>query len=111
MRKFYNTVLERRIVADGEIITPPYETGWAKEATFFVHNERHDAGFKGFKAKVQTAANGVDWVDEGTSIEMAASDPVGFLRVTHFGGWLRLVLTGAAKGETAEITIHLSLKE
>lgn len=111
MRKFYNTVLERRVVVDGELITPPYEAGWADTAIFFINNERHDPGFKGFKAKVQIAANGHDWIDEGTAIEMKPSDPVGFLRLSNFGGWLRLVITGAAKGETAEITVHLSLKE
>jgi hypothetical protein len=107
MRKFYNTVLERRVVISGDLITPPYEAGWASEATFFVHREATLPGSTAITGKVQIAANGHDWADEGGVIDLPAGCNVGFVRVRHFGGWLRLVLTG---GE-AEITVHLSLKE
>lgn len=110
MRKFYNSVIERRVVLDGHLETHPYEAGWASEALFFINREKADPGFDGITAKVQIAANGHDWVDEGGTIEMSADDPVGFVRVRHFGGWLRMVVTGGAQAR-AEVTVHLSLKE
>jgi len=62
-------------------------------------------------AKVQVSADGTNWVDEGTQFQSIGTAGDQFVRISHFGGWLRLC--GEVQGEQAkmECTIHLVLKE
>lgn len=107
MRNFYTATLERHAKLSGEFATEPFETGWASEAIFFIRIEEAFSDVR-VEAKAQISADGIHWIDEGTAF--ATIDRCGdfFIRLRHFGGWLRLV--GNAAGE-AEATIHLVLKE
>jgi len=62
-------------------------------------------------AKVQISADGINWIDEGTTFSAITSCGDYFVRVSHFGGWLRL--DGEVQGQESRMqaTIHLVLKE
>jgi hypothetical protein len=105
MRQFQITVLERRQkIADG-FSTEPYECAWASEAIFFVETDNVEG--EGLDACVQISPDGVRWIDEGTCVTLIQIDHF-FLRVRHFGGWLRLTFSGSG---SVEVTVRLALKE
>lgn len=114
MRQFYTSVLERRKAFADVVETPPYEGGWASEAIFFVRVERIDEGAV-VNLRVQISPDGMHWVDEGGVSEPLDTEGDSFVRVSHFGGWLRL--WGTVRGQdgseaaSATLTIHLALKE
>lgn len=107
MRNFYTATLERHTKFANDFATEPFETGWASEALFFVRIEEF-SGSGPVRARAQISADGVHWIDEGAAFEPMAGIGDYFIRLRHFGGWLRLV--GTVDGEM-EATIHLVLKE
>jgi hypothetical protein len=115
MRQFYTATLERHTKFSGTFSTEPFETAWASEAIFFVRIEtlfeleaELNSEPKSVKAKIQISADGIHWLDEGTVFETLHSCGDYFVRIKHFGGWLRLL--GNVNG-SAEMTVHLVLKE
>ena len=111
MLHFANVVLERHTSLTGPFATEPYETGWAREAIFFVRAEEIIGEQPILRAKVQISADGIHWMDEGTDFEPITATGDYFVRVQHFGGWLRLC--GDVQGEEGEfqVMVHLTLKE
>lgn len=113
LRQFYTSVLERRKSFSGPVETPPFEAGWASEAIFFVRVDDIVAG-SSVALRVQISPDGMHWVDEGTIFELLDKPGDAFVKVSHFGGWLRLAGTTSPSGDTvnsgATLTIHLALK-
>ena len=111
MRHFQTAVLERHACYDGDFATEPFEAGWASEALFFIRTEAITGTNPLLRARVQISADGIHWVDEGTSFDAIGACGDYFVRVSRFGGWLRLA--GAVQGDEArfEVTIHLVMKE
>lgn len=110
MRAFQTTVLERKTDIGGGFATEPFEAGWAGEAIYFV--ELHDPAASTFTARVQVSPDGIRWSDEGTYLAVTGEPGLRFVRVTQFGGWLRLAFDGPKQAEqSACVTIHLVLKE
>ena len=106
MRQFQTSVLElKENISDG-FTTQPFECAWATEAIFFVHID--ESGEGELAATVQIAPDGIRWLDEGTTGVISASDTGSFLRIKHFGGWLRLRFSGSG---SITVTIRLALKE
>ena len=113
LRRSFTAVVERNVLWQGDFATEPYEAAWASEAIFFVRalevNPSGEAG--NYTAAVQISADGIHWVDEGTTFELPRTkDAVTFCKVRHFGGWLRI------KGKTIEkdgitVLVSLNLKE
>ena len=111
MRHFTTAVLERHACYTSDFATEPYETPWASEALFFIRAEDVLGESPILRARVQISADGIHWIDEGTTFGTISSCGDFFVRVAHFGGWLRLV--GSVQGDDArfQVTIHLVLKE
>ena len=111
MRHFTTAVLERHVQLSSTFNTEPYESAWAGEALFFIRIEDIVGENPMLRAKVQISADGINWADEGTAFPAIMSVGNYFLRVTHFGGWLRL--TGEIQGSESrfQVTLHLVLKE
>lgn len=113
IRRSYTAIVERNVLWKGPFVSEPYEAAWASEAIFFVRaldvSPSGDAG--SYQARVQIAADGIHWADEGTSFDLPRKkDEVTFCRVTHFGGWLRL----CGKTEPRDginVLVSLALKE
>lgn len=111
MRQFQTTITERKLNFTGEFTTHPYEAGWASEAISFIRVEEVSGESAELEAVVQISVDGVRWVDEGTTFQKISETGDYFVRVSHFGGYLRL--RGAAQGDNAnfKLTIWWVLKE
>lgn len=110
LRRSYTAVVERNVLWQGDFASEPYEAAWASEAIFFVR-ALADAIGTGGKARVQLSADGIRWVDEGTTLDLPRSkDEVTYCRVSHFGGWLRITGTLAPNNQMT-VLVSLALKE
>lgn len=61
-------------------------------------------------ARVQISPDGMHWCDEGATLTLPTATGVVFCRVSHFGGWLRLVGEVPA-GASVKVIVYLVLKE
>lgn len=111
MRQFQNSVLDFKCDITREYVSAPLETAWASEAIFFVRLENVRGRNLCFSARAQISVNGIDWIDEGTAVPPISAAGQYAVRLTHFGGWLRLI--GQLEGEdsAATLTTNLVLKE
>ena len=111
VRRSYTAIVERNVEWDGAFATEPYEAAWASEAIFFVRALDASPDFEAAQARVQISADGIHWVDEGTTFDLPAKkDQVTFCKVRHFGGWLRLSGT-IETGGGITVLVSLVLKE
>jgi hypothetical protein len=111
VRNFYTVVLERMREFTQDFETEPYETAWASEAMFFIRvHETSGSGVR-LDARVQVSVDGIEWIDEGTSFAPIAGPGNSFVKVSHFGGWLRLACTVSGRAPRAKLTVALALKE
>lgn len=108
MRQFHTAVVERRELFSEEFATQPHEAGWASEAIYFVRVEEV-VGQGVLQLAVQVSVDGTRWLDEGSAIAGVTEASDHFLRVGHFGGWLRL-RGGTEGGAGFRLTVHLVLK-
>lgn len=111
MRQFHTSVTERKIDFGEDFETHPYEAAWASEAICFVRVEDLTGRDAELSARVQISVDGVRWVDDGAALGPARERGDYFVKVSHFGGWLRL--RGSVKGAGAKfnLTIWWVLKE
>ena len=110
MRQSQTAVLERNVTWTDDFKTEPYETSWAGEALFFVRALEVDDLPTGAAAKVQISPDGMHWCDEGSKLILPQANDVAFCRVSHFGGWLRL-MGQLPDGALMKVIVYLSLKE
>lgn len=110
MRQSFTAVVERNVTWQGDFTVEPYEAAWATEAIFFVRVLEASNVPTGLVAQVQISPDGIYWCDEGTFVPLANQPGVTFARVSHFGGYLRLIgkLPDSAK---LTVIVYLSLKE
>lgn len=90
MQESYTAAVERNSVCVPGFASEPYEAAWAREAIFFIRV----LDPKALKGRMQFAAeispDGMRWCAEGTTCDIAEGQEMAFLRLTHFGGWLRI---------------------
>ncbi|HEY9559807.1 MAG TPA: hypothetical protein VIR29_03345 [Anseongella sp.] len=116
MRQSITSTVEQRRDFTESFDTHPMEGAWAGEAIFFLTIEKLQGKDPIVQARVQISPDGVNWVDEGIAFSPMEETGLYFVRVRHFGGWLRLkglVEGGSDAGgnpATANLTIHLVLK-
>jgi hypothetical protein len=111
MRQFHTSVVVRRQVLTSDFQTPPYESAWAQEAVYFIRLENVRGQDTCLNAAVQISPDGLHWVDEGTAFAPMTADGLYFVRVRHFGGWLRLNCTLSGADPSVEALIYSVLKE
>lgn len=110
MRQFHTAVLDTFHEITPDYATEPFETAWASEATFFVRAEVASANTGDITFAVELSPDGITWVDEGGRLVLPQGEQLAFVRIRHFGGWLRLrYLEGAL--EENQTTVYLVLKE
>lgn len=116
MRQSHTAVVERNQLWEGDFVTEPYEAGWSHEAIFFVRMLRVEAANSSsliaVELKVQISPDGIHWCDEGSrmnvDVQQHTFDEPSFVRVSHYGGWLRLA--GTVKDGRVWALVHLALK-
>ncbi|MCE2449180.1 MAG: hypothetical protein J4F35_12570 [Candidatus Latescibacteria bacterium] len=111
MRQSHTAVVERNQIWEDDFVTEPYEAGWSHEAIFFVRILRAEEN-PIVEAKVQISPDGIHWCDEGSRMNFVVQqhtlDKPSFVRVSHYGGWLRLA--GTVKHGRVWALVHLALK-
>ncbi len=122
IRENHTAVVARNERWSGVAATEPYEAGWATEAVIFVRalgieraadatdGDGGDDDASPPDVRVQMSADGMRWIDEGTSFpvpETTALDT--FTRVSHFGNWLR-VATELPAGVAMKVLVTVHLK-
>jgi len=100
-------VLERRLPISGPHTTHPYEASWAREAVFFVQTEHTQCTLS---VQAQISPDGIHWIGIESPVSIPPGQALAALRLTTFGGWLRLAIDGATEESPSTILIHLSLK-
>jgi len=110
MRESQTAIIERNVTWQGAFLAEPYEAAWASEAIYFVRALAAQAMPTNVTARVQISPDGMHWCDEGTTLTLPAEVGVTFCRVSHFGGWLRLVGELPA-GASLTVIVYLVLKE
>ena len=115
MRQSHTAVVERNQRWEGDFATEPYEAGWSHEAIFFVRILRAEAtdspSLIDVELQVQISPDGIHWCDEGSRLNFVAQhalDKPSFVRMSHYGGWLRLA--GRVRGGRVWALVHLALK-
>ena len=117
MRRSATAVVERNVAWSGTFASEPWEAAWASEAVFFVRrlDTGPGEGAAGdapplLTSRVQLSPDGMHWIDEGSHLTLAADQELAFVRVSRFGGWLRLA-GEVTPGHEAKVILYLSLKE
>ena len=111
MRQSHTTLVERDVIWSGTFETEPYEAGWASEAIFFVRMLEVFDGLQNVNARVQISPDGMRWCDEGSVLSLSnETDGVAFVKVNHFGVFLRLV-GELPKDIELGVIVYLTLKE
>lgn len=108
MRESYTAAVERNSVCQAGFTSEPYEAAWADEAIFFIRllqpTEEENLRFG-----VEISPDGMRWCAEGTTCDLKPGEELGFVRVKHFGSWLRV--RRLDKGKTSpKVIIYLVLK-
>jgi len=115
LRENHTAVIARNEPWTGSAATEPYEVGWATEAVVFVRalaiERSPDAAADVLPptARVQVSADGMRWIDEGTTFPMPQSTAQDTCaRIAHFGNWLRVVADlPAGVAMKVLVTVHL----
>lgn len=111
MRHFHTVVLERMKWHSQDFQTEPYETAWASEAIFFIRAHEISGRNASLDSTVQLSVDGIDWVDDNIRFPTIDKPGTYFLRVKHFGGWLRLRSRINGTDPKLRLTVYLVLKE
>ena len=112
MRHFQASAVERRRFFDSIVESHPMEAGWASEAIFFLIVEETEPVEAVLHAQVDISADGINWVAEGTSFPEIKQPGTYFVRVRHFGNWLRVSGTiSGPQGGRMKLSVHLHLKD
>lgn len=91
--------------------TQPYEAGWASEVIFFIMVEEMSGTSPCLEASVQISHDGVNWCDEGTVSGPINSKGLHFIRVKHFGNYLRLNCKVSGRDPSFKLNIQIACKE
>lgn len=108
MKQFYTVVLDRFATFKGTFATEPYEAGWADEAIVFIRIHELDEKTE-ITGKIQISMDGIVWIDEGTSFPTISCTGDYFVKVKHFGGWIRLQSTVSGQ-HSCKATISMAFK-
>lgn len=116
IRENHTAVIARNEAWSGTAATEPYEAGWATEAVVFVRAlaiERRPeapADMQPLTARIQMSADGLRWIDEGTTFPMPQSTDLDTCaRIARFGNWLRVV-TDLPPGVAMKVLVTVHLK-
>lgn len=109
LRESVTYVIAREEPWQGCSATEPVEAGWASEAVFFVRGMDAATGELP-RIRVQISPDGMRWVDEGAAVTVPRNKgDLEFLRVRHFGNWLRLA-TDLPEGARCSLLVSVHLK-
>ena len=110
MKLFNASHLEVKKDFTTDFETHPYEAGWADECIFFIAVEGISGKNPVLTAAVEISHDGVHWVAEGTVSEPITQKGLHFIRVKHFGNWLRLHCRIVGDNPVFRLNMQIALK-
>ena len=105
MLQSQTAILERNTTFSADFVTEPFETGWAREARWYVQILSTE-GDPVVRARTQVSPDGLTWVDLGD--ENPVSGELTSWPVHEFGHWLRI--SCQVTGGSVKVRIYLALK-
>lgn len=111
MRLFNAAPLELKKNFTEDFQSSPYECGWASEAIFFIMVEALSGKSPKLTAEVEISLDGINWVKEGTVSDPITALGLHFIRVKHFGNWLRLNCKISGQEPSFRLLVQIALKE
>jgi hypothetical protein len=109
MKNFQASAVERRIIVNNDFASHPMEAGWASEAIFFLIVEEMSDNTD-LNASVQISADGINWIDEGSTFPKIDKPGHYFAKATCFGNWLRVNAKLNGSNPQMKVSVHLHLK-
>ena len=109
MRSFHTSVTDLRQPFTDDFATFGYECGWADEAIFYATAEDRTPAEALIDLRVQLSADGIRWLDEGSTLQLTGPGAA-FVKVRHFGGYLRLAGRVTGPEPRCVLTVRLALK-
>ncbi|WP_234573612.1 hypothetical protein [Rhodohalobacter sp. 614A] len=91
--------------------TNPFEAGWASECIFFVMVEDLSGEAPELTAEVEISHDGMSWAKEGSALTSVNKKGLHFVKVHHFGNWLRLNCHIEGEKPSFRLNIQIALKE
>lgn len=110
MKDFNAAHLEVKKAFREDFQTHPYECGWADEAIFYIVVEEVSGGNPQLSGEVELSHDGVNWTAEGTTFGPFSKKGLYFVRVSHFGNWLRLNCRISGTDSVYKLLIQIALK-
>ncbi|WP_127519733.1 hypothetical protein [Mesorhizobium sp. Z1-4] len=110
MRESISAVVARNDLWEGVATSEPYEVAWASEAVIFLRNLGSTGTPELARAWVQISPDGLNWVDEGTLLEIPREGGLKSARIRGFGAFMR-VMTVLPQGSSFKALLTFSLKE
>lgn len=110
MKLFNASHLEVKKDFTKDFETHPYEAGWADECIFFIAVEDLSGNNPALTAAVEISHDGVHWAKEGTVSEPITQKGLHFVRVKHFGNWLRLNCRITGDDPVFRLNVQIALK-
>lgn len=107
MHNVHTAVVARRVPISGTYMTLPFEAGWATETVVFVQSEDEHPDLE---VSVEVSPDGLEWIQRGSSVVLAATKPMIEIPILNFGNWIRVRIAGASESASAKILIHLVMK-
>ena len=110
MRHFQASAVERRKYFETSVESHPMEAGWAGEAIFYLIVEEVEGVDVSLNAGIEISADGINWIAEGTHFPEIDKPGHYFVKVRHFGNWLRVHGTIDGTSSMVKLSVHLHLK-
>ena len=110
MKEFNAAHLEVKKEFSEDFQTHPFECGWASEAIFWIMVEGISGEGTQLEGNVEISHDGVNWVKEGSRIGPLSKKGLSFVRVSHFGNWLRLNCHISGINPVFKLLIQIALK-
>lgn len=111
LRRSHTAVIEKNETYSSNFETEPYECGWASEAMWFVRVLEIGGAGTTLRAHAQVSPDGLHWCDIGQSALEASDRGLNQMRLSNFGGWLRLRVDLDGAQPLVKLMIYLVLKE
>jgi hypothetical protein len=110
MKQFNAAHLEVKKDFTEDFQTHPFECGWADEAIFWVMVEGVSGEGASLEGDVEISHDGFSWAKDGSSVGPLTEEGLNFVRVSHFGNWIRLNCRVSGNDPVFKLLIQIALK-
>ncbi len=107
----HTAVLEKNQTYTESFATEPFETGWAREALWFVRVLDLEGNDVRLRIVPQISPDGLFWCDKEAPAWKIRKKGLSSVALREFGNWLRLNVEVEGKKPKVKVLVYLVLKE